>query len=174
MTSFAQPLLLALLGGFLGLTLSSCATSPVTVTNTPLPVTVTGPVSTKDVDNPARHAVQVTTDVNVFSPNLSATVNSFVNVPSGKRLVIEYVSGRCFLGTLNQQLIVEVGSTLGAGPEARYTLAETRQETLNVLGGPVRIYADPGTAVNLYFSRDTGAGDASCRVSLSGHLVDVP
>jgi hypothetical protein len=83
-----------------------------------------------------------------------------VNVPGGKRLVIEFVS------TLSHENANVFLRTVANGVSAKHA----------ILGSAiVRIYADPGTSVFLRVER-TGGGfssAASASITVSGHLVNV-
>lgn len=168
-------------------TTQSQGTSPtreVKVINSPSePVPVTGtvnvgnlggdPLPMKDVDNPARQPFQRA--IHEFTPFI---------VPTGKRLVIEYVSAdvgtsstscdafRCKLKTTVQ------GTDLVHFffPELVSTSPSTAASRQFALSQQTRIYADPNTEVTVNFERNGspcvfGIGTG---LSISGHLVDVP
>ena len=149
----------------------------VNITNTPIDTNVVnGVLVTRDADLPAKQPFQKSTGmVVIFSPDFEKDVPGFVQVPIGKRLVIETVLGRCFAGSANQTNLAILGTTLGGDPEVDYVLPTTPISTnAFTYGGNLRVYADPQTAVNVKFTRNTGSGDSSCRLSISGHFVDVP
>jgi hypothetical protein len=107
----------------------------------------------------------------------SATVSNFIVVPPGKRLIIETILGRCAFGMPNQVHTFEIGTTVAGGPEVRHVIPQIiASNNINngcFLFGFVRLYADPGTAVNLFADRNFGGGSSTFRISLSGHLHDV-
>jgi hypothetical protein len=95
-----------------------------------------------------------------------------VTVPSGKRLVIEYIAikatGDDPFGTVDF-------STTIAGVSAIYQLLPVPVvNRLSALDKQVRIYSD-GSEIAFIATRLTaGAKDATVRVTISGHLVDLP
>lgn len=117
--------------------------------------------------------------VDISLPAGTGGQNAFVQVPAGKRLVIEYVSGDALMPT-GQKCLLSV-LTLLAG---QTTATQHRLETvaLGKFGATdhfraaqvVRLYADPGTTVTLRADRDLATGTATARMSLSGKLVAVP
>lgn len=105
--------------------------------------------------------------------------NAGFQVPAGKRLVIEYVSGDALMPT-GQKCLFSIFTSLAGQPTGTRHLLETT--TLGQFGASVsfrasqvvRLYADPGTTVMLRADRDVATGTAVARMSLSGHLVAVP
>ena len=100
------------------------------------------------------------------------------SVPAGKRLVVEYASAWAYLPPAGQTMFVRITTTVG-GSEAFHTLALQKREDYGVLkqfegAHLVRLYADPATTVHVAAGRQPGADMASCTVTLSGYLVDVP
>src|SRR5262245_49604671 len=126
-------------------------------------------------ENPARQPFQDKKQITL--PDGQCCENAFVNVPFGKRLVIEYASASGSAGG-NQWFTYEVGSTVNG--ETFFTknhfLPVTQQvadgNTVAVAGQQVRIYAD-GAFVMLRASR-SGGGQATVFMTVSGYLVDVP
>ena len=141
----------------------------VTVTNTPLPVSLGGTTAIRDVDNPARQAV-VTTD----TCNMAAALvceNSF-SVPANKMLVIETVSVRS-VGTPGARLLAHV--SLGSAPAnfaiptvfaGNFGASDIDHGTLSA-----RLYAAPGSTVRLIGTL-TNVGTGAFVASISGYLVD--
>src|SRR5207244_7951687 len=110
----------------------------------------------------------------INSGSSDTTVNNFVVIPSGKRLIIETIFGRCYFGAPNEVHMFEIGTTIKGSPEVRHMLPQIMIATnACLIFGSVRLYADPKTAINLYISRNVAAGDSTCHISLSGHFVDV-
>ena len=70
---------------------------------------------------------------------------------------------------------MEVGTTSN-DTELRHVIPETPvlSNAMTLNGGSLRLYADPGTSVNVYVSRSFSQGDSTCEVTLSGHFVDAP
>lgn len=99
-------------------------------------------------------------------------------VPADKRLAIEYASLYAYLPPDGQSIFVRVVSTVG-GESAFHTLAVQKQEDYGVLkqfgaAHTVRIYADPGSTIQVSVGRVPFAGTANATVTLSGRLEDVP
>lgn len=140
------------------------------------------PVLVRDVDNSAR---------NRYNPNGFLSVNlaagqqfacgvGFFHVPAGKRLVIEYVSGRGSADPgQNLELEIFVPAQEGVAGALSYDFLPAKQgpnvdatRDLFVLSQPTRLYAAAG---NIQFCLSRGGGTsntASFAVSVSGHLVD--
>jgi hypothetical protein len=143
------------------------------------------------VANPSGNPVQVR-DVNEASQPVAAPGGSpfpggtnFVvlplyTVPAGKRLVIEYFSGECFLpagqtavasvrypsGILLQHWLT--ASPPATGPAGPFS-------TITSFGGPLRAYVDPGSLVEAIVVTNANVTDQSrCNATISGHLVNVP
>jgi len=130
-----------------------------------------------DVDSPAKQPFQAAVEINL--PAGTGGQNGFVTVPKGKRLVIEYASGEGFLPAGQKCLFSVITSLAGQATGTRHYLDS---DALGKFGAPdyfragqvVRLYADSGTTVMLRADRDIAAGDGLVRMSISGHLVDVP
>jgi hypothetical protein len=97
-------------------------------------------------------------------------------VPSGKALVIETVAVRANMPN-GQRLLAGLITDAG-GEQAAYHFAPQLDFAigLDILAATqvTRIYADPGSTVEVLVSRSGNSGAAQVWVSLSGHLVDVP
>jgi hypothetical protein len=128
-----------------------------------------------EVDNP-KHPFQANAEISL--PTGTEGQNGFVNVPTGKRLIIEYVSGQAFLPTGQKALFSVIVSLQGQPTGTSHFLEST---AVGAFGGQdcfqcgrlVRLYADPGTIVMLRTDRDSPTGAGNSRMTLSGHLVDV-
>jgi hypothetical protein len=132
-------------------------------------------------------------DVNavVLEP-IQATVGKPVNqglatvytVPSGKRLIIEFVSATVLVGSVSDMGTMLLRTALldeNGLPDIKvHRFVLTPQDTW--AGGfrleasqPTRLYADPGTDVEVEFSCSTCSGiGAQSEVTISGFLMDVP
>lgn len=154
----------------------------VTITNTPVPVTVSGEVAvtnTVPVRVVGREASQpfqrqFTLDWQDGQDLATGTYQ----VPPGKRLVIDYASLFAFLQPGGQSMTVRIVTTVN-GSDGFNTLALQRQADYGVLpqfgaAHLVRIYADPGSTVRVSVGRTPFTSTASCAVTLSGHFEDVP
>src|SRR5438309_2275979 len=131
---------------------AEAADPPVTVTNSP-----SSPVPVQDVDNAARQPFQTATTItNAFNPSgFTITV-----VPSGKRLIIEFVSASCTptgAGTV-------VPNPLNITTQHPFFIPLTPGKTVGtaVASQLTRIYAEPGTKVNLTVYPASNAATVSC------------
>jgi hypothetical protein len=102
---------------------------------------------------------------------------SFV-VPNNQRLVIEYVSAKCFADTGAKLADLMIVTSADGTTEVRHQFALGDTSSSRVLiGQPVRLYAAPGSTVYaLGFEEVTEGNDMglSCGVSFSGQSIDVP
>lgn len=139
--------------------------------------TLDNPALIRDVDSPARQPFQAAVEGTMGAG--TEGINLFVTVPTGKRLVIEYVSGTCFVPG-GQKCIFSVGTIVNNAATSTFHNLQTEvvgpfgSEDLFRAGEQVRIYGDGGTSVTLRADRDQPTGNATVRMSLSGHLVDLP
>jgi hypothetical protein len=141
----------------------------------PVPVTLQGAAK---IDTSSPLAVRDVNDV-VQTPFQAAFTDIVpVIVPSGKRLVIEYVSG--FVGTGDAvALAVSIETKLG-GQALRHAIpinlasANGGGAETYTFGDSARLYADPGTQViaRLHLTGNPAGSAANC--TLSGYLVDAP
>ena len=97
-------------------------------------------------------------------------------VPTGKRFVVEFVSGEFFLGT-GQVPKMEIRGSASDGPFYAIPLVKALSPGIGDFfqaSSLVRFYLDAGETYNLTATRNPGGGTASFQVTLSGYLVDVP
>ena len=99
--------------------------------------------------------------------------NGVFQVPKGKCLVIEYISGEAFMPH-GQKALFGIITTVG-GVQVRHYLGTHAVGAFGGqdyywVSGPARIYADKGTNVTLRADRDIATGVATFRFSVSGHL----
>jgi len=172
-------------------TVTVSGTSSVNVVNTPLPVqgTVTGsvsitnpatnPVLVRDVDNPARHAFQQEVDVTF---NAGETfVNPTIDVPAGKRLVVEYVSITACLpaGQKLTNAEIRTGAT-GGNPFVAMIVTPGSTACADLFDGftasqMVRFYKDAGMGgLVVSVGRNVGTDFGSVDSTIVGYLVDLP
>jgi hypothetical protein len=177
--------------------------APVTVTNVPLPTTVTNtpavtisgtpavsvangvatPLFVKNVDDPARQPFARDCAVEGFD-SLGRGTCSFEAVPSGKRWVIETMSGQLSLDAGVKPIHIDLQLCSAGYATDNYFPAVFQGTSAFFFGDnftvnqPVRLYSDNvlgchgSTFVNLLVSNATP--DGSAFFILSGHLVDVP
>ncbi len=130
-----------------------------------------------EVNNPDKQPFQA--NVSISLPSGTEGQNGFVTVPAGKRLVIEYVSGQAFLPSGQKALFSAIVSLQGQNTGTWHYLESTAvgpfggQDCFQC-GRPVKLYADAGTTVMLRTDRDSPTGSGQSRMTLSGHLLNVP
>jgi hypothetical protein len=138
------------------------------------------PVPVRDVDRAAQQPFQNTVEI-PYGQGDKFAVGSF-EVPIDKRLVIEYVSvgGTGLFGPTFFPMSFSMTTKVGVDFN-HHGLFTLRPEDLvggndaAVTGRMVRIYADPGTRVDVSCTlNDTNPGPVSRSVNvvISGHLVD--
>lgn len=152
---------------------------PTVITNTPtvkINTDADHPVFVQDVDNPARQAFQQ--DITFTLPdNFSEVCSPLTVVSAGKRLVIEYISGKATFPAADQKLRnMSIRTTLNGNLVYHY-LAPTATGIFNeyVAAQQVRLYADANTLPHICVSRGTlNDGIVTVQASISGYLVDMP
>jgi hypothetical protein len=129
-----------------------------------------------DVDNSARQPVQFPITLNGLDGSVNISGSAY-QVPAGKRLVIEQITGSVSLPTpLFVTCFVFVTS---GGNTTRHFLRFDPPIIDNSFGNfyatlPVRIYADPGTNVVLGLARSGSSGAWTGFLTASGYLVNLP
>lgn len=130
------------------------------------------PVSVTSADDPGRSAFDDSESANLNSGEASATV--FFTVPSGKRLVIRFVSGLVDLPTGQKLIDVEVFTQLNGGffdhrivptftgPSLSFDEFEFGQEAV--------IFAD--TQVAMRVTRNGTSATGAADLTISGYLID--
>jgi len=109
----------------------------------------------RDSDNPALQPVVI-------------SLTSTFQIPTGKRLIIEYVS---WSGTKNLGSVAAAGITaVTSGQEATHWVPGSPTSFNNIGGTKVWIAADPGTELAL----QTGQIGIFAPVILSGYYVNIP
>lgn len=132
------------------------------------------PIPVYDVNEPAMQPFQQELDFD-FEPTQLGAGKSFF-VPSGKRLVIEFVSANIGLSTSKAVSFAITTNANGTIAHHRLLLNELwpNSNFLNYynVSQNMRIYADPGTEVNIHVN--SGGGEGSVFATISGYLVDFP
>ena len=155
----------------------------VNVLNTPLPVsgtvgisgnTATNPLLVRDMDNPARMPYTDALSVAIGNGSSGNTFN-FAMVPSGKLLVIEFVSIQAGMPSMQRAFgQIETDAT-GTTQIYQIPLAfvGTFTGTDELVGGQqVRLYARGGTTPAFNFARNSTTGSAPAFAAISGYLVN--
>jgi hypothetical protein len=163
---------------------TNAVTGSVTVTNTPN-VNVQNEVAVRNTDNPAQQAVQFATSFPLNgSPSFGGSGQDVYTVPTGKRLVIEYVASEFILNGASSTgrglLSVDVTNPGSfKTPHAIGTSSEavpcTGTQACLVISKVVRIYADPGARIGFTASGTQTLPPVLSFVSVivNGHLVDL-
>jgi hypothetical protein len=123
----------------------------------------------------ATEPFQQEVDLSIGPANSAAYAS--IPVPSGKRLVIEYLS---LFGNLpaGQKLSVSL-ATVVSGLRASYRPQINTQDagdgTVSVSANQVmRVYGDPGTIVSVSVTRNSPSGSSPLTVSVSGYYMSLP
>lgn len=136
----------------------------------------TNPVLVRDVDRPTEQPYRDTVEITMAFDDTGST-GALDPVPAGKCLVVEYATAHANLpagqvakvalvvGMIRYELPFIPQGTWGFPPAVRTFLAGSE---------PVRLYVNAGETVSVATERSSGDGGAFVRVSISGHLVNVP
>ncbi len=129
------------------------------------------PVPTRSLDNPALQPVQFFQAKNTAT-STSPDLLSFP-VPSGKRLVIEYVSIECLVPQNVAAIPLDIRlSSVVNGVVAQYFFAPAILPPVSwIVNQTTRIYADGGTVVSISSGTAYPTG-SNCGASISGYFVN--
>ena len=151
--------------------------------DTPIPTRLNGAVL---VDSSAQNAVRTRSGLQVtdvfqrevvitLEPGQVTETASF-NVPQSRLLAIESASGFAQMGAPTQAPVVLVKTIANGDYAGRIFMAQFSSGgwiLSPVSWGSPLLYADPGSKVELKFSRvGTVVGTATATVTLSGHFID--
>jgi len=113
------------------------------------------------------------------APQFFAGTVPIFSVPSGKRLVIEHASARCFtsLGQRVTQLVITAETQpssagfyelipISTGSSSGFDFFSASQS--------IKVYASPGTSVLVFAQKSDSGPVGACSFQISGHLVNVP
>jgi hypothetical protein len=145
-------------------------------TSHPVPVREQGTVSVTSSDDPGRSAFAFFQSDSWESGEDSHHVD--FTVPAGKRLVIDAVSISSSLDTHGQKMLTAAVQAHVNGQFEDYfmtptfTGVNTSGRDVYIAGQQTTIYADGGTDVLLFGSRDSFTGAGILNVSVQGHLID--
>jgi hypothetical protein len=163
---------------FSPLTASAQLTIPVIVQNTPA-----HPVPTRDNDRASRQPFYTRLEVPAFANPDAGSFSNTSTVPSGKRLIIEYVSASISVDPSQTVLLVSVIAGPVSTPSGAHVLTTTKQGTSGsqahfIASAPVRLYVDPGVTVRCEAVRGDVLSITENSVGgpcfISGHFEDVP
>jgi len=124
------------------------------------------PALVRDVDEGALQPFQLSMVVGSIT---SGTQAAYIPVPAGKRMVIDYYSAQAQDWTGGAALMT-IGTTVG-GVFVSY-IVYVNANTSNQVTQATKIYADPGTQVQIFVA--TNAGSCGGLISISGHYVNIP
>ena len=131
------------------------------------PLAVAAPLMVRDLDNPARQPFQITASSDSSSPVPITTV------PTGKRLVIEFISGLANTATGKSPspvLLIEEGTTIIFSHRLLLTRVGAASDTIDahIVSQPFRMYlkAQQTLSLALLTSNETMA------LSITGYFVD--
>jgi hypothetical protein len=139
--------------------------TPVTVMNT-----TANAAGVRDEDSPGRNAFQ--TAVNL---NISGVTGEGLTIPTGKRLVIDYVTVGASAPSAGTQPYIVIFTTLNGGPSVGYQMTLKQSPlALQQFGDSekVQIYGDTAFVSLAYAGNVPGIYSAG--VSISGHLINIP
>lgn len=142
-----------------------------------VPVAAQGTTVIRDSDNPARQPFNVHLERDLpRGQSQTACPTTLYTVPSGKELVVEYVS----LWGVSQNPETPNIAISRPGVQTEYLFFLQRKGTSEI-GAPLygasettRLYFSPGDAVNYCVTRDQNTDDLGYRIRLSGYLVNLP
>jgi hypothetical protein len=141
------------------------AGSGITLTPVGNTLTIAAPAA-----NPAQTAFQTSVEL-ILDPNDFGTGSADITVPSGKRLVIEYLSIKVFRDGECQPM--SVSTTVDGVASKHFIELPVDQNGFGfAIDKPVRIYADS----NVHFAAisRSGSKDKNYDITVSGYLVDRP
>ena len=135
-----------------------------------------------DVDNAARQPVQFNFAVVGSTSSANVSGNAY-QVPAGKRLVIETITGKIIPasngGAGVQTVDASIFVTQGVTTIQHFLPFNPFNPSGYIMALPVRFYADPGTSVAFFLSRSDPSGQPPVgawggTLSVSGYLVNLP
>jgi hypothetical protein len=131
----------------------------------------------KDIDHPARQPFAAGAFPSVSGG--ASVSETFLTVPAGKRGVIEHVSCIISLDPSNNFVRIQVDVTTNGNVNSHQFLPSHVGPSIGGLENwafsqPVRLYADPGTDVELRVSRRLASSSGGVECYVSGHYVDLP
>lgn len=127
--------------------------------------------ATRNLDEPVRNAVHLRQTFTVANQQLAEA--TLVLVPPNRRLALEQVAVYCVFANNSGSLRRVNVASLSGGIAARYPLTPSLLDGPNdVAAGPVRMYADAGTPVQIttVFSFFTSG---VCEITGTGHLAQL-
>lgn len=169
----------SLLAGLLAASLATGSAQSAVASLVQIVNTSANPVPTQDMDNRARQPVSFMTFVMV-SPNAqNGYASQAYRVPTGKRLVVEYVSVNG--GVQNPEQVLSVSLAEEGTSSSVYVPVSDPPAFVNSPGfhaalasQAVVMYASAGDYIDVGVQTDGGANGASMYVVWTGYLVNLP
>jgi len=133
------------------------------------------PVPIRDVDNAARQAFQSHVQCSL---NGSNACEGTITAPSGKKLVIEFVSISLFADSGAMAYPPRLSIQAGGNQEV-YFFSLPKQiddgsEVVFATTQQTRLYADASGEIQLHCALSEAVSLGSCTATISGYLVDLP
>jgi hypothetical protein len=145
----------------------------------PVPVVVvnptTKPVLVRQVDSGAVQPLSIKT--NAFQFGTAGDGSGILyTVPSGKRLVIEYLSAIVFVQTGQKVLLTKISGAQDADLIAIPSFVGQTVQGFDFFQSSqlVKGYVDAGGTVEFLIQRDSFNGQMFFKLTMTGYLVDVP
>lgn len=132
------------------------------------------PALIRDVDNAARHAFQQ--EVKVTLKDGASGANGWVEVPAGKRVVIEHVSAFSYAPS-GQKILFSLMTQVYPDLTMRKHLLQTGEGSFGnqprfLSSQLVRLYS--GSSWGARVDRDSSAGEVEATFVVSGYILDLP
>jgi hypothetical protein len=140
--------------------------------------TTANPVPNRDVDNGPRQAVTLLasgTDTNNIAFEQQNANGLVYVVPAGKRLVVEFISGRFTTpagGHILSSIIFGNNANGDIADELSPNLVTAGNFNVFMISQPMRAYYDAGTSLRVVVVLTSGTFAASPTFTLHGYLVD--
>ena len=166
-------------------TVSITGTPSVSVSGTPtvavsnLPTGAAGPASlagiiTKNLDEPARQPVQQSLTCSTVAAGVNTCTATYM-VPAGKRLVIEYLQLISIDLSGSATSLYQITTTVqGMNVTYYYPPGPAPAGNNHISEHLVRIYADPGSTVQLQGTETSNTGTVTFLLQLSGYFIQLP
>jgi hypothetical protein len=177
--NFAKRLLMVAgavaLAGMLSILLTPKAMHAVVSTLVTVVNTSANPALNQDVDNPGRAPFTAQCSANGPASALSTPTCS-ISAPTGKRIVIENISGEVFFNSGRLSSVAVDSIANGTGARQYVVPTDTGVEYggfgTSTFNTPTRLYADPGSTLTIVFFAQNNANFAFGVGSVSGYQIN--
>lgn len=128
----------------------------------------------KSADEPGRHPYQASISCQI--PDTQSSSSASVQVPSNKRVVIDYVSAFGHMPPGEKLVAVDLISTADASTLSHaltpvFTGAAHNSDNYFAVSQPTTLFADPGSTLATNCIRDSITGVGLVGLVVSGHLL---